>query len=130
MYNELILDHHAHPQYYGNLKDADFRKTLRNASCGDELTIALKIKDDKIIDARFEGVGCAISRASADMMLEMIVGKTIRELKELEELFSGLLVSGSSDKEELKDLCAFSNIAHMPARVNCAKLPWKIVEYF
>jgi nitrogen fixation NifU-like protein len=80
-YDEVILDHNAHPQFFGGLDKPDLTLSAVNASCGDKFEIQLKLEDDKIIDAGFKGVGCAVSKASTDIHLGEILGKSIDEAK-------------------------------------------------
>ncbi len=128
MYDELLLDHNTHPVYRGKLEDADVCAKLNSASCGDKLTIYLKFDGDKVIDGRFDGVGCAVSQASADLMLELIIGKSKSEIKELEKLFTKMLSGAKIDTIPLEDSAVFESFSRLPARVKCAGLPWKIVE--
>ena len=101
-----------------------------NPSCGDDITLQLRVKDGKIEDAGFIGSGCAISQASADIMLGMIIGKTKDEALRLGNLFLRMIKGEASDEEidELEEAGALKDISHMPARVKCAVLGWHTLE--
>jgi nitrogen fixation NifU-like protein len=99
----------------------------RNPSCGDEIELELKLKEDIIEDASFTGVGCAISQASTSMMIDLIKGKSVEEAKRLMDLFLGMIkreITKDELLEELEDAAALKNISNMPARVKCAVLSW------
>ena len=110
--------------------EANLTKTLVNHSCGDELVVNLKIKDGVILKGSFSGVGCAISKVSADMMIDAIRGKTLEEARELMQGFFDLVMGVSSEKAQKisGELEVFSMIQNMPARVKCAKLAWRVLE--
>ena|SRR3989344_5194133 len=79
LYREEILDHYKHPRNFGELTDFALQESDRNASCGDNLSLGIKVKAGKIVDIKFTGVGCAISLASASMLTEMLIGKTLAQ---------------------------------------------------
>ena len=110
--------------------EANLTKTLVNHSCGDELVVNLEIKNGVILEGSFSGVGCAISKVSADMMIDAIQGKTLEEARELMQGFFDLVMGVSSEKaQKISDeLEVFSMIQNMPARVKCAKLAWRVLE--
>lgn len=85
LYREEILDHYKNPRNFGDLADFDLKDSDRNSSCGDSLEMGVKIKNGKIVDIKFTGVGCAISMASASMLTEMLIGKTLKQLSRLTE---------------------------------------------
>ena len=101
-----------------------------NPSCGDDIVLNLNIKDGVITDGSFTGDGCAISQASADIMLGMIVGKTEEEALKLGKLFLKMIQGEATDEEidELEEASALKDISHMPARVKCAVLGWHTLE--
>ena len=79
LYREHILDHYKHPRNHGKLEDADITAEGLNPLCGDQLELALKIRDGRIAEIRFDGRGCSISQAATSMMTELVVGKTVEE---------------------------------------------------
>lgn len=86
-YNEILTDHNLHPGHKHDLPDADLVLEGVNPSCGDDIFLKLKVTDGKITDGAFEGDGCAISQASTDMMLDLIIGKSTEEALKLAEIF-------------------------------------------
>ncbi|CAB1246716.1 iron-sulfur cluster assembly sulfur-transfer protein [Zn(2+)-dependent] [Ruminococcaceae bacterium BL-6] len=102
-----------------------------NPSCGDEISLQLREKDGVIEDASFTGVGCAISQASASIMIDLIKGKSVEEATHLADSFLSMIKDGKADEktlDELEDAAAFQNISHLPARVKCAVLSWHTLE--
>ncbi len=102
-----------------------------NPSCGDDIYLQLKLdENDMVVDGMFNGSGCAISQASADMMLDVIIGKSKDEALKLAETFMGMVRSTAdpSEFEALEEAAALESIAHMPARVKCATLGWKTMQ--
>lgn len=127
IYTELIREHSANKFNKRPLEDKTHSELGHNPSCGDEISLNLKIEDGIIKDASYEGIGCAISQASASMMIDDIKGKTVEEAKELAETFIGMIKGEVTDEEELEqleDAIALQNISVLPARVKCAVLAW------
>ena len=128
-YNEILIDHNLHPLHKRQLPDANMILEGVNPSCGDDLVIQLKVENDTILDAAFAGDGCAISQASADIMIDMILGRSRDEALHLSELFLKMIRGNATGEEleELEEAGALQDIAHMPARVKCAVLGWRTV---
>ena len=129
-YDEILLDHNMHPQHLHELPTATCSHAGVNPSCGDEITLHLDLSEGRITNGSFTGVGCAISQASADIMLDLMIGKTPQEALHLAELFSKM-ISGEMTPEELESLeeaGALQNISRMPARVKCATLSWRTLQ--
>ena len=130
IYNEVLLDHNLHPLHLHELPCATCSNEGLNPTCGDSLTLHLNIENGVITDGSFTGVGCAISQASTDIMLDLIIGRTPQEAKHLGHLF-GKMIGGEitdDELEELEEAGALQNISKMPARVKCATLGWKTLE--
>ena len=129
-YNEILIDHNLHPMNKRVLEDANMVLEGVNPSCGDDIIIQMLVEDDVIADAAFTGSGCAISQASADIMVDMILGKTKDEALHLAKLFLKMIKKEASPEEieELEEAGALQDIAHMPARVKCAVLSWHTME--
>ena len=123
LYQQMIIDHGRHPRNFGELKGANATKEGFNPLCGDKLTLYLKIEDNIVQDLMFEGVGCAISMASASLMTEALKGKTINEAKIIFEKFH-LAVTTGIDKSNLGKLEVLTGVKDYPARVKCATLAW------
>lgn len=129
-YNEILIEHNLHPTHKHELPDANLVLEGVNPSCGDDIWLKLKVENGVIEDGAFVGDGCAISQASADIMLGMIIGKSEEEALKLGKLFLRM-IQGEADDEEIEQLeeaSALKDIAHMPARVKCAVLGWHTLE--
>ena len=131
LYTEVIGEHSRSPENKGELAAATVRERGHNPSCGDEITLELQIEDGIIKDAAFTGVGCAISQASTDIMIDLMRGKTVEEAQRLAQLFTSMIkreVTDDAALEELDEAIALKNISNMPARVKCAVLGWHTME--
>ena len=130
-YNEILTEHNMHPDFKHPLPDADLVLEGVNPTCGDDIFLRLKVdENDTIIDGAYDGDGCAISQASASLMIDDIIGKSEEEARRLIKLFFGM-IKGEADGEELDDLedaAALQGISHPPARVKCAVLAWHTLE--
>jgi len=129
-YREIINDHNLRPAHKRELADANYELRGVNPSCGDDITLKLKVKDGIITDGAYTGDGCAISQASADMMLDLIIGKTKEEALRLSDIFLRMIKGETSDEEleELEEAASLTDVSHMPARVKCAVLGWHTME--
>ena len=129
-YNEVLLDHNLHPQHLHELPCATCSHAGLNPSCGDEITLHLQIRNGMVETGSYTGVGCAISQASADIMLDLIIGRSKEDALHLAELFKKMIAGEITDDElvELEEAGALQNISKMPARVKCAVLAWKTLE--
>ena len=129
-YNEVLTDHNINPTLKHALPDANFKLQGVNPSCGDDITLNLKVEDGIIVDGSYEGVGCAISQASADMMLDLVIGKTKEEALKLSDTFMRMIKSSVTEGEldSLEEASILQDISHMPARVKCAVLGWRTLD--
>lgn len=132
LYTPALLEHVSHPDYNYELEGATCSHEGINPSCGDDLTLHVKLGDDGAIeDASWTGVGCAVSQGSADMMSDLVIGRTPAEAKQLCNLF-GRMVRGETlsdnEREELDEAICLESISHMPARVKCAELAWRTLD--
>ena len=131
IYTELIMEHSTSRHNRRKLDDADLSEKGHNPSCGDEITLELKLNGDIIEDLAFTGQGCAISQASTSMMIDLIKGKNKEEALSLVETFIGMIKREINDDEELEaleDAIVLKNISNMPARVKCAVLAWHTLK--
>lgn len=131
IYTELILHASSDKKNFRKIENPDIEELGHNPSCGDELTIYAKINDGKIVDASFTGEGCAISKASTSLMIDVIKGKTVDEAKEIISIFLNMIRGEELSKDELKklkDARVFEGIKKLPARVKCATLSWHTME--
>ena len=125
-YNEVLTDHNLHPGHKHDLPDANLVLEGVNPNCGDDIWLKLKVEDGTITDGAFVGDGCAVSQASADMMLDLIIGKSKEEAMKLPDIFFRMIKGEVSDEEldQLEEASILKDVAHMPARVKCAVLGW------
>jgi nitrogen fixation NifU-like protein len=130
LYQEIILDHNRRPRNFGSLADADGTAEGSNPLCGDQVKVFVKLKGDVLEEVHFEGAGCAISTASASMMTEALVGKTVAQARALFTRFHDLLTREGSDAEApaLGQLAVFSGVREYPMRVKCATLAWHTLK--
>lgn len=133
MYDELLLEHNLYPKNRGKLEVAEIEKELKNTSCGDKIFVQLKIENGVIVDGKFTGHGCAISLASADLMIETVRGKTLKEAKELSVLFREMILGDeqfikNGGVEKMGVARALEIVSRMPARMKCAELAWRIFK--
>ena len=112
LYREHILDHYGNPRNQGTLKDADISHERDNPVCGDRVRLDIQLEDGKVKDVKFNGEGCVISMASASMFTEAIQGKTVAELKAI-------------DDEDIFDLLG---VDLGSSRANCAVLPLRVLQ--
>lgn len=131
IYTAALMQHNSHPDYKYEMEGCTCSHEGVNPSCGDELTLQLRIEDGVIEEASFVGSGCAVSQASADMMADLITGETVEEAKRLVGLFLGMIKGealSEEDKEDLGEAAELESISRMPARVKCAELAWRTLE--
>ena len=127
------MEHNAHPDYKYELDTFTHEHEGVNPSCGDEMTLRLRLSADGAIieEAAFFGKGCAVSQASADIMAELITGETVQEAKRLSALFVRMIQGdelSEQDREDLDEAYELQSISRMPARVKCAELPWRTLD--
>jgi len=127
LYQEVILDHQGSPRNFRALPDADHTAEGHNPLCGDRFKVYLKLQDEVVTDIGFHGEGCAISKASASIMTEALIGKSRsqaeRLFRDFQELVTGKIDPAEADVE-LEQLIAFAGVSQYPLRVKCATLPW------
>ena len=131
IYNELIMEHSVNSANKRKLGKADFCELGHNPSCGDEISLEIKLNGNVIEDMAFSGHGCAISQASTSIMIDTLKGKTVEEAKNIIDTFISMIKREIKDEKELdklEDAIAFKNISNMPARVKCALLAWHTME--
>ena len=129
-YNEILTEHNMHPDFKHDIEDADIVLDGINPSCGDEIQLKLKTDGDIITDGAFVGDGCAISQASTDLRLGMIIGPSKEKALEYADIFMRMIRGEASDEEidSLEEASALRDISHMPARVKCAMLGWRTLS--
>ena len=131
IYTQVIIENSRSEEHRHPVEGCTHQLEGVNPSCGDDITLQLRVKDGIIEDAAFLGTGCAISQASASMMIDLVKGKSVEEAKKLAGIFIGMIKGDITDEQtldELEDAQALRDISHMPARVKCAVLGWHTLE--
>ena len=131
MYQEIILEHYRRPLHAGLREPFDAQVQHINPTCGDEVTLRVSLKDagaePVLADVSYEALGCSISQASASVMADMIIGKTVGEAMQIGDEFLKLMQSrgeAEPDEDVLGDAVAFEGVSKYPARIKCALLGW------
>ena len=131
LYREIVNEHNLRPSHKGDMEHPDLVLEGVNPSCGDDISLQLKIENGIITDGMFNGSGCAISQASVDMMLDKIIGQKQEDAVRLAGKFMGMIKgepTSEADLEELDESAALQDVSHMPARVKCAVLGWHTMQ--
>lgn len=131
LYRQVIMDHYKNPRNRGVIENDSLTINMNNPTCGDRIQLTLKVENDIVVDAKFEGEGCSISMSSASMMTQAIKGKPIEEALELAHTFSDMVQGKDIEVDEdldLGDIEALSGVCKFPARIKCATLAWKAME--
>lgn len=131
IYTAALMEHNAHPDYKYAMDSPTHSREGVNPSCGDELTLSLRIENGIVEEAAFVGHGCAVSQASADIMADLITGETTHEARRLCGLFLSMVRGedlSQEERDELDEAAELESIARMPARVKCAELAWRTLE--
>ena len=131
LYREILNEHNINPSHKQNMDQPTFCLEGVNPSCGDQITLQMKLgADGKIEDASFIGSGCAVSQASVDMMADVVIGKTKEEALALADIFDRMIKGEVTDEEleQLDEAASLQDISHMPSRVKCAMLGWRTMK--
>jgi nitrogen fixation NifU-like protein len=127
LYQEVILDHNKNPRNFREMDTANFKADGHNPLCGDQLKVFLEVEDERVKDVSFVGSGCAISKASASMMTQVVKGKSKAEAEKMFDEFHRMVLGELDEDEEensLGKLKIFAGVREFPARVKCASLSW------
>ncbi len=127
MYQEIILDHYRTPHHKGLREPYDVEVHHVNPTCGDEITLRVKLDGDTVADVSYESAGCSISQASASVLTDLVIGRDIETGLVAHREFVALMQSKglvTPDEEILEDAVAFTGVSKYPARVKCALLSW------
>lgn len=126
LYQDIILDHNRRPRNFRPIDEPSVQIEADNPLCGDQLDLYLVIEGDRIVDASFQGQGCAISMASASLLTEHVKGMHLDEAKRLFEAVHSALTEAPTEEaeQELGDLAALVGVRRYPMRVKCATLSW------
>jgi nitrogen fixation NifU-like protein len=131
LYQEVILDHNRRPRNFGAMTDPTRTASGHNPLCGDQLTVFLRVANDRIEDIKFEGSGCAISKASASLMTEAVKGRSLADVLGVFERFQSMITTPldlDAADESLGKLQALAGVRSFPVRIKCASLPWHTLK--
>ena len=131
LYTQIITENSRSKENRHPVEGATHSLEGVNPSCGDDITLQADIQDGVVKDAAYTGHGCAISQASADIMIDLIKGKSVEEALRLVDLFLDMIkreITDDDELDELEDAIALKNISNMPARVKCAVLAWHTLK--
>jgi nitrogen fixation NifU-like protein len=136
MYQEIILDHYRNPHGRGLREPFEAEVHHVNPTCGDEVTVRVKVSDDgqRIEDVSYDGMGCSISQASVSAMYDLVIGKTVTQAMETGEHFKTLMQAkgdlsvAEKLEDELEDAVAFAGVSKYPARIKCALMSWMALK--
>ena len=127
MYQEIILDHYKHPHGRGLREPFEAEVHHVNPTCGDEVTLRVRLDGDDVADVSYDAMGCSISQASASVMADLIIGRPVKEAMNTGDEFLRLMQSrgqAEPDEDVLEDAVAFTGVSKYPARIKCALLAW------
>ncbi len=127
LYQEIILDHYKNPHHKGLRDPFEAEVHHVNPTCGDEVTLRVHLADGVVRDVSYDSVGCSISQASASVMTDLVIGKSVDEAMSIHQEFLALMQGKGNvepDEDVLEDGIAFAGVAKFPARVKCALLSW------
>jgi nitrogen fixation NifU-like protein len=131
LYQEIILDHYKHPHHKGLRDPFEAEVHHVNPTCGDEVTLRVHLDGDVVSDVSYDALGCSISQASASVMTDLVIGRTLADAMRIHEEFLTLMQSKGAtepDEEILDDAIAFAGVAKFPARIKCALLGWMAMK--
>jgi nitrogen fixation protein NifU and related proteins len=130
LYQELIVDHGKHPRNFHHPAGANRVANGHNPLCGDRISVAVRVEDDRIVEIGFSGAGCAICMAAASTMTEAVKGRSLLEVQGLLQGFLGLVVEGKQEACAAlpPKLGVFSGVCEFPVRVKCATLAWHTLD--
>lgn len=131
-YSDVIIDHSRFPRHHGNLEHPTHQGKGENPLCGDRVSLMLSVSDDGVIEkAAFESVGCAISTASASLLVSHLCGLSLEEAEKLFEQVRDAVIGGpeAANEEELGELAALAFAGRYPSRVKCATLAWHVLKH-
>lgn len=132
LYAEIILDHSRSPHHAGLREPFDAQSHQVNPTCGDEITLRVRLGGGSVEDISYEALGCSISQASASVMSDLLIGRRLGEAHSILDSFESMVTSkgtDTGDEDVLEDAVAFAGVAHYPNRVKCALLGWKAFKF-
>lgn len=128
LYQTVVAEHSKHPHHHGFLEGVEAIQ-LHNPTCGDVISLTVRVEEGVISDIAFAGDGCSISTASASMMTDSVLGKPLAEVQDLAEIFSNMVQGQTDDRQkELGDAAFLAGVAQFPQRIKCATLAWNALK--
>jgi len=124
LYREVILKHNSEPLNFGKKEDAQHIIEAYNPVCGDQFNLYFDLKENRIVNLSFHGYGCAISKASASIMTQLINGKSVEEALKIDQLFKSVLLKNDDQNTLPQELKAFLPVKQHPGRIKCVTLCW------
>ncbi len=126
LYREIIMEHYKNPRNKGLVENQDYRLfRIKNPSCGDDITIQTLVVDGIIKDCRHIGHGCSISMASASVLTELMIGKSVEEAEKIADNYLNMVANKEYDENiDLEEAEVFSGVRQFPARIKCASIAW------
>lgn len=130
LYQQVILEHYKKPRHKGKTNPVHRHQRGHNPSCGDtiELTVQLNASGDVIEDVKFEGEGCAIAMASADLMADALRGKPVQDALLMVQRFQKMMKGEDEFPKELRKLNVMQGVSQFPVRIKCANLTWHTLK--
>ncbi|MDA3932078.1 MAG: SUF system NifU family Fe-S cluster assembly protein [Tenericutes bacterium] len=126
LYREIIMEHYKNPRNQGLVDNQDYKSNrIKNPSCGDDITIQVLVEDGVVKDVKQEATGCSISVASASVLTELVIGKTVEEAKKIVDTYINMVTDKAFDESvDLEEAAVFSGVKKFPARIKCASIAW------
>ena len=126
LYREIIMDHYKNPRNIGLLEDDHYQSNrIKNPSCGDDVTIQVLVENNIVKDVKQKATGCSISVASASVLTEIVIGKTVEEAKIIVDTCLKMITNQEFDESiDLEEAAVFSGVKQFPARIKCASIAW------
>ncbi|MCG7405828.1 SUF system NifU family Fe-S cluster assembly protein [Paenibacillus sp. ACRRX] len=128
LYRRVIMDHYKKPRNRGTFEADAVTIDLNNPTCGDRISLQLKVEDGIVQDARYTGEGCSISMSSASMMTDAVKGMKLEQALEFADRFSAMVKGEDVTFDEYEDIEALSGVCKFPARIKCATLAWNALR--
>jgi nitrogen fixation NifU-like protein len=128
LYQELILDHFRAPRNKVALIEPSAKKALVNPLCGDNIEFQIKVLNDQVLEVGYQGTGCSLSQASASMLTELLVGKSLSQVAEIQRAFESMMKGSEPNEALLGDSVALVGVRNFAARLRCVTLAWEALE--
>lgn len=129
LYRQVIMDHYKNPRNKGLIDDDTYSKFhIKNPTCGDDITVQVKVEDDSVKDIKHDGTGCSICCSSASVMSETLVGHSVKDADDIIHNYYDMIKGQEYDEDNLEDAVVFQGVAKFPARTKCATVAWQAAE--